>query len=324
MGLTAADIMSAQMITIRPETGIRELAEILVIHKISGAPVTDGEGALAGVVSQTDLVAQNKNPHIPSAITLFDWVIYLESLDRFKAELDKMAGTTVADIMTREVVTVPPGSDPGGGGHHYGGAQRAHHSGGGSGGWPGRGHREAGYRPVPAAMTPAPHTAPCACLELSRPEETRQLGRLLGERLGPGAVVALTGDLGAGKTCLTQGLAIGLGVPRDEPVVSPTFVLAYEYQGRIPLFHLDVYRLSGGDFLDAGLDEYFRRGGVVVVEWADRIEDELPSPRLTIRLSVSAVGGRRAEITSVGSGFETLIRDMAAVWEESRPSGNDA
>ena len=108
MGLTASEIMSKNLITIGPETGLRELAELMAIHKISGVLVTDKDGTLIGVVSQSDLVAQNKNPHIPKSITLFDWVIYLEGMGRLKAEMDKMAGTMVRDIMTREVISVSP------------------------------------------------------------------------------------------------------------------------------------------------------------------------------------------------------------------------
>lgn len=108
MGLTAADIMSKDVITLSPDMGVLQLAEIFAINRISGAPVLDDGGNIIGVASQSDLVAQNKNPHIPNAITLFDWVIYLESMDKFKAEMDKMAGTTVGDIMTREVISVGP------------------------------------------------------------------------------------------------------------------------------------------------------------------------------------------------------------------------
>jgi len=108
MGLKASDIMSKKIITVKPEDGLRELAEILVIHRISGLPVLDDENQLVGVVSQSDLVAQNKMPHIPVSVTLFDWVIYLEGMGRFKEEMDKMAGTLVRDIMTRNVSTVNP------------------------------------------------------------------------------------------------------------------------------------------------------------------------------------------------------------------------
>ena len=108
MGLKAADIMSKQLITILPDKTVRDLAELLTIHKVSGVPVLDESGELLGVASQSDLVAQNKLPHIPKAITLFDWVIYLEGMGRLKAEMNKMSGTLVKDIMSKEVVTVGP------------------------------------------------------------------------------------------------------------------------------------------------------------------------------------------------------------------------
>ncbi|MEW6267633.1 MAG: CBS domain-containing protein [Thermodesulfobacteriota bacterium] len=108
MGIKAVDIMSGRVITVRPDTGLRELAELLSIHRISGVPVVDPEGRLLGVVSQSDLVAQSKYPHIPKSITLFDWVIYLEGMGRFKAELEKMTGRRVEDIMSRQVVSVTP------------------------------------------------------------------------------------------------------------------------------------------------------------------------------------------------------------------------
>lgn len=108
MGLTAADIMSTKVITVGPDTGIRELAEILTLNKISGAPVVNEDGQIVGVVSQSDLVARNKKLHIPTAITLFDWVIYLEGTERLQAEISKIAGTAVADIMARKVITVQP------------------------------------------------------------------------------------------------------------------------------------------------------------------------------------------------------------------------
>jgi len=144
-------------------------------------------------------------------------------------------------------------------------------------------------------------------LFLAGPEETGRLGRLLGEQLAPGGLVALYGGLGAGKTCLTQGLASGLGVPENLPVVSPSFALANEYPGRTPLYHLDLYRLQGDDFYETGLDEYFSRQGVTVVEWAEKIEADLPRPRIEIELSAPLTGGRRAVIRSVGRIYDDLI-----------------
>ena len=110
MGLKAKDIMSRQLITVNTGTTVKELAEVLVRHRISGTPVVDDQGKLVGVVSQSDLVALHKIPHLPRSVTLFDWVIYLEDTGRLEHELEKMAGVDVGDIMTSEPETVAPES----------------------------------------------------------------------------------------------------------------------------------------------------------------------------------------------------------------------
>ena len=110
------------------------------------------------------------------------------------------------------------------------------------------------------------------------PDETIELGRRLGRLLGPGYVVALTGELGAGKTCLTKGIALGLGVADARAVRSPTFVLISEYRGRLTLYHVDAYRLHGpADFEALGATEILTSGAVTVIEWADRVEGALPA-----------------------------------------------
>ena len=115
--------------------------------------------------------------------------------------------------------------------------------------------------------------------------ETQRWGQALGARLIAGDVVALVGDLGAGKTTLTQSIARGMGIA--VPVTSPTFALAQEYPGPVPLFHFDPYRLDSPEaFADIGFEEYFERGGAIVVEWADKIEMLLPEDRLTLTLSI--------------------------------------
>ena len=150
------------------------------------------------------------------------------------------------------------------------------------------------------------------------PEDTFRLGLLLGGRLRSGDTLALYGNLGAGKTLLTQGLARGLGVAEETAVVSPTFMLACEYEGRLPLFHLDVYRLDGDEFMESGLDEYFSRHAVTVVEWADRIETDLPYPRLALSLEIIPGDGRRAFISAEGPGFEEVIDEIASIMKEKR------
>ena len=112
------------------------------------------------------------------------------------------------------------------------------------------------------------------------PAETEKVGEAMGKRLQPGDVIAYRGDLGAGKTAFTRGLAKGLGAA--EPVTSPTYTIVNEYlSGRIPLFHFDMYRLPSSDSLfDIGWDDYLERGGVCAVEWSENVEDALEDPIL--------------------------------------------
>ena len=106
--LTAADVMTRDVITVKKETTIRELAELFARHRISSAPVVDDSGAMIGIVTETDLIEQDKSLHIPTVVTIFDWVIYLESDKKFEKELNKMTGQTVGDIYTQKVETVTP------------------------------------------------------------------------------------------------------------------------------------------------------------------------------------------------------------------------
>ena len=123
--------------------------------------------------------------------------------------------------------------------------------------------------------------------------ETEEFGRSLAEKLEAGDVLALIGDLGTGKTTLTKSIAKGLGI--GEMITSPTFTIVSEYfSGRLPLFHFDVYRLSGEDeAFEAGLEEYFDRGGICVIEWADIIEGLLPENTKYIFLEYGKAEGER-------------------------------
>lgn len=134
-------------------------------------------------------------------------------------------------------------------------------------------------------------------------EETEALGEQLAGRLHAGDVIAYLGDLGAGKTAFTRGLARGLGCTGR--VTSPTFTIVNEYEGRLPLFHFDMYRLGDADELfDIGWDEYLSRGGVCAVEWSERITGEIPENAITVticrceenddwrRITVEGVNGR--------------------------------
>lgn len=130
--------------------------------------------------------------------------------------------------------------------------------------------------------------------ETDGPDATRALGRRLAAHLAPGDVLALYGDLGAGKTHLVKGIAEGLGLNPDE-VQSPTFVLVHEYPTDPPLYHFDAYRIEQpGEFERIGFGEYAAGDGVCVVEWPERIEGLLP--RGTVRLRLEALGGDRRRI----------------------------
>jgi len=132
-------------------------------------------------------------------------------------------------------------------------------------------------------------------LETKSHAETQALGERLGRALAAGDVVALTGDLGAGKTSFVQGLARGLGVRGR--VASPSFTIVNEHEGRVPLFHVDFYRLESARELDhIGFDDYFLRGGVVVVEWAERFPSALPAERLDIRIEIAGDDVRRLHV----------------------------
>lgn len=128
------------------------------------------------------------------------------------------------------------------------------------------------------------------------PEETRAQAIQLAERLSPGAVLALHGELGAGKTCFIQGLAQALAV--GQPVSSPTYTLVNEYRGTLPLYHIDLYRLrDADDALNFGLDEYLDGDGITAIEWAERAEQVLPARTIHIRLSHgNTANERRLEI----------------------------
>ncbi len=116
-------------------------------------------------------------------------------------------------------------------------------------------------------------------------EETIKLGEIIGKSLEPGSIIALRGGLGAGKTVLVKGIARGLGI-EDEPV-SPTFVIMNAYEGRIPLYHFDLYRISGADeLIGIGADEFLYGGGVSAVEWAERVEEIFPEYTIYIDIKI--------------------------------------
>lgn len=133
-----------------------------------------------------------------------------------------------------------------------------------------------------------------ACrIELTSLKETVRLGKLLGELALPGDVICLDGDLGAGKTTLTQAIASGLDVPETCYVTSPSFAIFHEYPGRMPLYHMDFYRLQGPfEIVELGFEEYFYLLGLTVIEWAIRGEELLPDNRLHLWLKTTGESSR--------------------------------
>ncbi|MCC5893549.1 tRNA (adenosine(37)-N6)-threonylcarbamoyltransferase complex ATPase subunit type 1 TsaE [Exiguobacterium sp.] len=139
--------------------------------------------------------------------------------------------------------------------------------------------------------------------------ETQAVAEKLATLVKAGTVITLNGDLGAGKTTFTQGFGKGLGVKRN--VNSPTFTIMKQYQGRLPLYHMDVYRLEDtGD--DIGLEEYIGGDGVAIVEWSDLIESSLPVERLAI--TIERIGDEERQLTFVpiGETYETLVKEVLA------------
>ena len=125
-------------------------------------------------------------------------------------------------------------------------------------------------------------------------KETIRFGRIFGSLLTRGDVVGLVGELGSGKTWLAKGIALGLGVDPATVVTSPSFALVNEYEGRVTLYHIDVYRLGNvAEFFSAGLDEYLYAGEVVVLEWADRWPEILPENSIRVELSILSENQRR-------------------------------
>ena len=150
-------------------------------------------------------------------------------------------------------------------------------------------------------MAPPPVEIQSACAE-----DTHELGRILGEHARPGDIFLLTGDLGAGKTTLTQGILWGMG--SDDYVRSPTFVLATEYDASIPLHHVDLYRIDGVEEMDElGLDELMENGGVVVVEWAEKAAELFPAGTLQVNIERQGGDSRRLTLSSTSAEYERFL-----------------
>jgi tRNA threonylcarbamoyladenosine biosynthesis protein TsaE len=146
------------------------------------------------------------------------------------------------------------------------------------------------------------------------PEETRLLGNCLGLAIRHPLVVLLSGDLGAGKTCFTQGIARGLEIPEEEPIVSPTYTLMNPYRGRLDLYHFDLYRLAESEDLDElGFEEYLPGNGVAVVEWADRFPD-LATDCLAVKIAHLDDEERGFAFSATGNSATTVLHDCRKRW----------
>jgi len=147
------------------------------------------------------------------------------------------------------------------------------------------------------------------CLVSSSAKQTQRLGRHLGSLAQAGDVFLLIGGLGAGKTCLTQGIALGLGV--EDAATSPSFVVVNQYKGRLPLYHIDLYRLDRiEEVIDLGLDDYLFGKGVCVVEWANKAQGVLPQEHLLIEISIITDSSRSLFLNPRSERYEALLSQL--------------
>jgi tRNA threonylcarbamoyladenosine biosynthesis protein TsaE len=144
----------------------------------------------------------------------------------------------------------------------------------------------------------------------SSPQETEQIGSLLGKMLARGDIIALSGELGSGKTTLVKGLAQGMGFDSKE-IVSPSFTLVNEYEGPLPFFHIDLYRLGDErDLREIGYEEYLGEAGVAVIEWADRAPHAVPHESLWITLRYQDAERREIVMQAQGGRYEKMIEEL--------------
>lgn len=145
---------------------------------------------------------------------------------------------------------------------------------------------------------------------LNNLQDTDRLGKIIGENLQAGSVICLEGDLGAGKTTLTQSIAKGMLI--EDYVTSPTFTIIKEYTGRLNLYHMDAYRLeSEEDMIDLGYDEYINSDGVCIIEWASKIKGLLPSSAININIAIDYESGKRyLNISGTGKQFDNIVEAL--------------
>ncbi len=146
-------------------------------------------------------------------------------------------------------------------------------------------------------------------------DQTLHLGRICGELLEPGSIIALIGDLGTGKTVFVRGVARGLGVGEGEEITSPTFVLVNEYQGRLPIYHIDLYRLQHGyEVEELGWEELIFSSGVTLIEWAEKILPLLPGERMEVHLEWVNAVERKLMVVGRGGVAQGWVRSLEEKW----------
>lgn len=143
--------------------------------------------------------------------------------------------------------------------------------------------------------------------------ETVELGSKMGRLLDAGDIVLLYGNLGAGKTVLARGIALGIGATRDT-VTSPTYTLMHRYEGKVPIFHFDLYRLSGpDDVLDLGYEEFFYGDGVTIVEWPERLEYLCPEEYVRVNIEFAGDGKRKITVVAVGNRYSKFEKELKGI-----------
>jgi len=148
-------------------------------------------------------------------------------------------------------------------------------------------------------------------LKLNDAEATTSFGKLLGRFLVRGQVIALSGELGAGKTTLVKAIASGIGIPKEVIVSSPSYTLINEYEGRMPLYHFDLYRLeSASEIYDLGFSEYIEDNGISVIEWADVAPEVLPANHLEIKILILEEDEREIILTGKGAAYSKIINKL--------------
>jgi tRNA threonylcarbamoyladenosine biosynthesis protein TsaE len=159
-----------------------------------------------------------------------------------------------------------------------------------------------------SALGPTLNTA-AFTVESAASRATKMWGRRLGSILEGGELLGFTGDLGVGKTCFIKGLARGLDLPEDQ-VLSPTFTMIQEHRGRLPLFHIDLYRLESVALDDLGLREYLFSDGVAAVEWFERLREANDLNHLSIRITYAKVNSRLIEFAAIGERYVSIVERL--------------